>query len=105
MNRFSLRRIKRIVIYGDTGRADIDGALKVGGTVAVLLRKFGRAIGRTLLAIETTAVGCLFGRATSLGDRRPLCRRERRRIRIASHRLAVGMGLSYDGMRLKEQKV
>ena len=35
-------------------------------------RKFGRAIVGRLLTIEITAIGCLFGRATSLGDRRLL---------------------------------
>ena len=35
-------------------------------------RKFGRANVGPLFAIEITAIGCLFGRATSLGDRRLL---------------------------------
>ena len=35
-------------------------------------RKFGRANVGRLLTIEITAIGCLFGRATSLGDRRLL---------------------------------
>ena len=35
-------------------------------------RKFGKAIGRPLLAIGIKAIGRLFGRATSLGDRRLL---------------------------------
>ena len=37
-----------------------------------LNRKFDQAIGRHSGTIQINRIGCLFGRAASLGDRRPL---------------------------------
>ena len=59
-------------------------------------RKFDQAIGGHFLTIQIKTIGCLFGRATSLGDRRLLCSGNGTRSECGNIRILHSLALCED---------